>query len=221
MGYLHMLRGCCHVLAYLCHASIENGGLLLLSLRKQYTCSIANNTEMNHWSWTWVRTWNQDQILSLKIWNMNFIVELWRTKAIMHSRKVNFLKISNCKPKGSQAIKSIKETGDIGSFPLLYLEIGAKLQCVYLCVYMSIYIYLYICIYAVCYLYDGIFFVVVVLAFSLCCLIVCSSCHMYFIIRQAQIADPSEKHCRSIPTIFMVVWWWEKSALVSSLPPFF
>lgn len=50
----------------------------------------------------------------------------------------------------------------------------------------------------------GVFFVVV-LPFSLCCLIVCSSCHMYFIIRQTQIADPSEKHCRSIPAIFMVV----------------
>lgn len=57
-----------------------------------------------------------------------------------------------CKPKGSQAIKSIKETGDIGSFPLLYLEIGAKLQCVY-----NVCICAYIYIYAVCYLYDGIF----------------------------------------------------------------
>lgn len=120
-----------------------------------------------------------------------------------------------CKPKGSQAIKSIKETGDMGSFPLLHLGIGAKLQCVYICAYI--------------YMFVTYMMASFELFFCCCC---CSGLlsllpyHVFqlsyvFHYKANWIADPSEKHCRSIPAIFMVVWWWEKSALVSSyLPPF-
>ena len=103
-----------------------------------------------------------------------------------------------CKPKGSQAIKSIKETGDMGSFPLLHLGIGAKLQCVYICAYIYMFVTYMMASFELFF-----FFFFFALAFSLCCLIMCSSCHMYFIIRQTEL----QIQVKSTAEVFLQFLW--------------
>lgn len=115
--------------------------------------------------------------------------------------------VTACKRKSAQTVKPLKwtvndyktRTGDFIIFPLLCLETGPKLWYRY---------------YIIFNLYNAsltVFFCSCLATFSSCCLILCFSGHMYFIIRQNSIADPSKECSKSTPRILMYP---------SYLPPF-
>lgn len=140
---------------------------------------------------------------------MKFFFELWR-QMCKQKKSTENVDVTVCKPQGSQTGKPLKQTvNNYKPRSGLCLEVGAKLWYRY---------------YTICYLCNAslsVFFCSCLATFSSCCLILCFSGHMYFIIRQNSIADPSKECFKSTPTILMYVRWWGNSVLVLSyLPPF-